>query len=176
MSETITVVGTVGTIPEQRQVLPGVYVTGFRLASTHRRFDRGKGAWVDAGTSWYDVSVFRALGEHAFRSIRRGERVIVAGALRLRAWETDSAKGVSAELTANAIGHDLLWGTSQFRKQDAREPQSARADTAETPETSETIVADGGSVETAEEAEADPLAGWGAPAMARDEEPAETPF
>ncbi|MFT4213115.1 MAG: single-stranded DNA-binding protein [Microbacterium sp.] len=170
MSETITVVGTVGTIPEQRQVTPGVYVTGFRLASTHRRFDKEKGAWVDAGTSWYDVSVFRALGQHVFDSVHKGERVIVTGAFRLRSWETDSAKGVAAELTANAVGHDLLWGTSQFRKQDAGTPPRTSTESAETVVTGAETAAVGDAIQT------DPLAGWGAPGTAREDELVETPF
>ncbi|WP_460773508.1 single-stranded DNA-binding protein [Microbacterium sp. GXF7504] len=113
--ETVTVVGNVGGTPERRQT-PAGPVTSFRLGSTHRRLDRQSGEWVDDYTNWFSVNVWRALGQHAFASLRKGDRVLVTGRLRAREWETDAKRGVSLEIDASALGHDLLWGTTEFTR------------------------------------------------------------
>ncbi|WP_194398235.1 single-stranded DNA-binding protein [Microbacterium atlanticum] len=119
MGDMITVTGNVGTAPELKHTPAGVPITTFRLARGLRRFDREAGAWSDAGTSWYTVSVFRDLADHAFASLKKGDRVIVSGRLRVRDWEAGSSKGTAVEIDADAIGHDLRWGTTTFVK-DAR--------------------------------------------------------
>lgn len=110
MSDTITITGNIAADPERRITGTGVPITTFRVASSQRRFDRASGQWVETGTNWYQVSAFRSLAMHAFASLHRGERVIVTGRLRLRAWETATKKGLSVEIDADGIGHDLLWG------------------------------------------------------------------
>ena len=116
MSDTITVTGNIATEPEHKRTPAGVAITTFRLASGQRRYDRQSGAWIDSGTNWYTVSTFRGLAEHAFSSLHKGDRVILTGRLRLRDWDTGSRKGTTAEIDAEAIGHDLLWGTTHFEK------------------------------------------------------------
>ena len=85
---------------------------------------------MEGETSWYSVSVFRVLAEHAFASLHKGERVIVTGRLRIRQWETSVKKGVTAEIDADALGHDLLFGTTRFERSHgtsspAAEPRSS---------------------------------------------------
>ncbi|MFH8250041.1 single-stranded DNA-binding protein [Microbacterium sp. B2969] len=116
MTDTITITGNIATEPEQRRTPSGVPVTTFRVASGQRRFDRTTNSWVDAGTNWFSVSAFRGLAEHAFRSLSKGDRVILTGRLRLREWETGTKKGLSAEIDVDAIGHDLRFGVSRFEK------------------------------------------------------------
>jgi single-strand DNA-binding protein len=136
MGEKITVIGNVATVPEQRQLPGGGSVTSFRLAATTRRLDKNSSTWVDAYTNYFTVSAFRNLGEHVYRSLHRGDRVLVTGKFRLREWETDAKKGVSVEVDAEGIGHDLLFGTSVFARDAetstaappaAREPSAAVA-------------------------------------------------
>jgi len=116
MSDVITVTGNIATEPEQKQTPAGLPITSFRLASTQRRFDRSTGAWVDGPTNWYTVSMFRGLADHAFRSLQKGHRVVLTGRLRLREWDNGTKKGLAAEIEADAIGHDLRWGTTQYEK------------------------------------------------------------
>ena len=116
MSDTITVTGNIATEPEHKRTPAGVAITTFRLASGQRRYDREAGAWIDSGTNWYTISTFRGLAEHTFSSLHKGDRVILTGRLRLRDWDTGSRKGTTAEIDAEAIGHDLLWGTTHFEK------------------------------------------------------------
>lgn len=115
MVETITVVGRVATDPTQGQTGSGVPVTNFRLASTHRRFDTATQTWVDTDTNWFSVAAFRQLGENARASLRVGDGVIVSGRLRVRAWESNGKHGTSVDIEADAIGHDLRWGTAAYR-------------------------------------------------------------
>lgn len=112
----ITVMGNLAADPERRPTRTGGPVTTFRVASSQRHFDRQREAWVESGTNWYQVSAFRALGEHAFASLRKGERVIVTGRLKLREWEAGEKKGLSVEIEADGVGHDLLWGTTQYTR------------------------------------------------------------
>lgn len=114
MTEMLTILGKVATDPTQSRTTAGVPVTNFRLASTHRRFDSTTQSWVDAGTNWYSVAAFRQLGEHAKASLRTGDSVIVTGRLKIRNWEANGRHGTSVDIDADAIGHDLRWGTSAF--------------------------------------------------------------
>ncbi len=162
LNETVTVVGNIGGTLDQRQT-PAGPVTSFRLGSTHRKFDKQRGEWVDDYTNWFSVNVWRALGEHALHSFRKGERVIVTGRLRAREWETETKRGVTLEIDAVALGHDLLWGTSAFSRD-----------------------APGGGAPAEQTASAPAAGDWGAPAESEGwttatvpdpvPEPAEIPF
>jgi single-strand DNA-binding protein len=131
MSETITITGNVGTDPQLKHTQDGLAIASFRVGSTQRRYDRSSSKWVDAGTSWYAVSAFRSLAEHAHASLKRGDRVVLTGRLRVRNWDNGTARGTAVEIDAEAIGHDLLWGTSVFTKtaRDAGAPRIESWDT-----------------------------------------------
>ncbi|MFJ4252694.1 single-stranded DNA-binding protein [Microbacterium sp. NPDC090003] len=124
MMDTVTIVGKVATDPNQAQTGGGVAVTNFRLASTHRRFDQSAQAWVDSGTNWYSVAAYRQLGEHAKASLRCGDSVIVTGRLRIRNWESNGKSGTSVDIDADAIGHDLRWGTAAYLRSSRTTPVS----------------------------------------------------
>lgn len=128
MSDTITVTGVVGTDPHQHVTGDGLVITSFRVASTRRYFDRAKGEWADGETNWYGVSAFRQLARNASLSIRKGERVIVQGRLRQRAWETATKSGTSVEIEADAIGHDLAWCVSTYARVQAPRPAGVEGD------------------------------------------------
>ena len=116
MSDRITVIGNIATEPEQRRTGTGIPVTSFRLASSQRYRDAQSGEWIDGTTNWYRISVFRGLGENAFASLRKGQRVIVDGRLRLKEWEAGEKRGIEIEIDADAIGPDLKWGTASFQR------------------------------------------------------------
>ena len=116
MTDMITVVGFVATTPRHLVTGEGLAITSFRLASTQRRYDRTKSAWVDAETNFYTVTGFRQLAINAAGSVRKGDRVIATGRVHVRDWQKDSKQGTSIEIDADAIGHDLLWGTTNFTR------------------------------------------------------------
>ncbi|MCS5498207.1 single-stranded DNA-binding protein [Cnuibacter physcomitrellae] len=116
MSETITVTGIAATAPRHILTEAGLDIVSFRLASTQRRYDPDAQKWVDGDTNWYTVTGFRRLAVGVTGSIRRGEHVIVTGRIRVRDWETEDRRGTSVEIEADAIGHDLTWGTTVYTK------------------------------------------------------------
>lgn len=134
MSTPISVVGTIATDPRFVQPAGGTPLCSFRVASNDRRYDRERGTWVDGETNWFTVTAFRGLADHASRSLRKGDRVVVIGRLRIRKWETEEKAGTSVEVDAEALGHDLRWGVTQFAKQIAAgtdaEPEPSAAPSA----------------------------------------------
>ncbi|KOG90494.1 single-stranded DNA-binding protein [Streptomyces varsoviensis] len=112
----VTVVGNVATAPDFKQAASGAPVSRFRLASTVRRFDRGRGEWVDGSTSFYTVWAWRSLASNVVASISVGEPLVVQGKLRIQQGERDGKRWLSADIEAVAIGHDLARGTSAFRR------------------------------------------------------------
>ena len=117
MQDIITVTGNVAGPPEFKITAGGLPVVNFRLGSAQRRLDRSTGTWVDDGTNWYNVSAFRGLAEHIAASVTKGEPLVVTGRLRLRPWEAGGKKGVSIDIDADTVGHDLRWGTTTYTKQ-----------------------------------------------------------
>ncbi|KRE30195.1 single-stranded DNA-binding protein [Agromyces sp. Soil535] len=126
MTDNITVTGVVGGDPRVYVTTQGLAITSFRLASTRRYFDRAKGTWEDGETNWYTVSGFRQLAHNAAASVHKGDRVVVHGRLRLRAWENGEKSGTAIEIEADSIGHDLAWGTTTLTK--VRRESTADAD------------------------------------------------
>jgi single-strand DNA-binding protein len=116
MSDTITVTGLVATTPKLIVTSEGLAITNFRFASAQRRYDRGQSKWVDGETNWYTVTAFRQLATNVAGSLQKGQRIVVTGRLRVRDWTQDDKKGTNVEIDAEAIGHDLSWGTAAFTR------------------------------------------------------------
>jgi single-strand DNA-binding protein len=125
MSDIITLTGVVATIPRAITTSEGLAITSFRLASTQRRFDRAQEKWVDGDTNWYTVTTFRQLAANAAVSVKKGERVVVTGRLRIRDWESGDKAGTNIDVEAEAIGHDLSWGTAAFSRNTVSAPLDA---------------------------------------------------
>jgi single-strand DNA-binding protein len=116
MTDTITLIGFVATAPKHLITGEGLPITSFRLASTQRRFDRAQGRWSDGDTNWYTVTTFRQLAINTVGSVAKGDRVVVTGRLRIRAWEVGDRSGTNVDVEADAVGHDLGWGTTSFTR------------------------------------------------------------
>ena len=116
MSEHIAVTGLVATTPRHLVTQDGLPITSFRLASSQRRFDRSQNKWIEGETNWYTVSAFRQLAINESTSVSKGDRVIVVGKLHVRDWDNGERAGTSVEVEAEAVGHDLNWGTSSFTR------------------------------------------------------------
>jgi single-strand DNA-binding protein len=116
MSELISVAGLVATTPRHLVTQEGLPITSFRLASSQRRFDRSQNKWIDGETNWFTVTGFRQLAINASTSISKGDRILVAGKLRVRDWDNGERAGTSVEIEAEALGHDLSWGSAVFTR------------------------------------------------------------
>jgi single-strand DNA-binding protein len=116
MSESFTVSGLVATTPRHLVTQEGLPITSFRLASSKRRFDRTKKIWVDGETNWFTINSFRQLAINSASSISKGDRIVVSGRLKVRDWDNGERSGTSVEIEADCLGHDLVWGTTQFSR------------------------------------------------------------
>lgn len=116
MTDAITVAGLVATTPRHLVTQEGLPITSFRLASSHRRFDKEQGRWVEVDTNWFTVTAFRQLAVNTAQSITKGERVVVHGRLKVRDWDNGERSGTSIEIEADSLGHDLSWGTATFNR------------------------------------------------------------
>ena len=122
----VTLSGVVGRDPVRRATRTGE-VIDFRLAVTDRVQDAA-GVWSDGQTSWYQVNAWGLLGQNTAQSIRKGQRVVVHGALSVREYQAaDGRKGREVQVRASAIGHDLTFGTSRFERAAPRQEPVAAA-------------------------------------------------
>jgi len=112
----ITIVGNLVDDPQLRYTPTGNAVANFRVASTPRRFDREKGIWADGPTLFVNVTCWRAMAENVADSLHKGQPVVVTGRYYSREYTVNEVVRVAYELEANAVGHDLSRGTSQFTK------------------------------------------------------------
>lgn len=116
MSESFTVSGLVATTPRHLVTQEGLPITSFRLASSKRRYDRSKKTWVDGETNWFTITSFRQLAINSASSVSKGDRILVCGKLKVRDWDNGERSGTSVEIEAESLGHDLVWGTTEFNR------------------------------------------------------------
>ncbi|MDQ0664001.1 single-strand DNA-binding protein [Arthrobacter ulcerisalmonis] len=114
MSESITIRGFVATEITSSTTPGGVATASFRLGATTRRFDRESKTWGDGHTNWFTVQGYRQLAGTLGCSIRKGQPVIVVGKLKIRTWEKDGRVYHSTIIDADAVGHDLTFGSANF--------------------------------------------------------------
>jgi single-strand DNA-binding protein len=63
------------------------------------------------------------MAENVSETLTRGARVMVAGRLEQRSWETqDGDKRSKVEVVADEIGPSLRWATAQITKNERRGP------------------------------------------------------
>jgi len=115
-TETITVTGLVATTPRHLITGDGLPITSFRVASSKRTFDRASMEWKDGETNWFTITAFKKLALTTAESISKGDRILITGTLKVRDWDNGERSGTSVEIEADAIGHDLSWGTSTFTR------------------------------------------------------------
>jgi single-strand DNA-binding protein len=110
----VTLVGNVTRDPELRFTNTGQANVTFGLAVNRRWQNRQTQEWEEA-TSFFDVVCWREMAENVSETITRGARVMVAGRLEQRSWETP-------EVVADEIGPSLRWATAQITKNERRGP------------------------------------------------------
>ncbi|HEU4331214.1 MAG TPA: single-stranded DNA-binding protein [Lapillicoccus sp.] len=113
----VTVVGNVVSDPISRPTKVGRPFASLRIASTTRRWDPEKRAFVDGSTNFLNVVAFNALAANVMTSVKKGHPVVVYGRLRVNQWETEKGEPrTSAEIDAFTIGHDLTRGQVAFTR------------------------------------------------------------
>lgn len=122
----LTIIGYLTAAPELKFTPSGAAVANFTVASTSRTWDREKGGFVDGDTLFMRCSIWRQAAENVAETLSKGDRVIVAGRLRTRSYETQSGeKRTVTELAADEVGPSLRNATATVRRAARRseEPQ-----------------------------------------------------
>ena len=114
---TLTIVGNLTADPELRFTSTGTAVANFVVASTPRTFDRSTGQWVDGEGLFLRATVWAQSAEHTAESLTKGMRVIVAGRLRQRSFQTrEGDKQSVIELDVDEVGPSLRYATATATK------------------------------------------------------------
>lgn len=112
--ENATIVGNLVADPELRFTADGKAVAQIRIASSRSVFNPQTQQREDKDNLFLTVTCWRSLGENAAASLRKGQRVIATGRLTERTWEAqDGSKRSRIEMTADAVGPDLRFASSQ---------------------------------------------------------------
>lgn len=118
MSDTsITLRGRVGTDLEAHRTKNGQTTVKFRLAVTNW-FASAEGILTQGRTHWYTIRAWDRLAENVFRSLKKGQPVIVVGRPKADAWisKEDGRLRSEVAITAQTIGHDLVGGCAGYEK------------------------------------------------------------
>src|SRR6516225_3977663 len=142
----ITIAGNLVDDPELRFTPAGQAAPRFR--------DNNTGEWKDGDSLFLTCNVWRQAAEHAAESLTRGMRVIVAGRLRQRSYETkEGEKRTVYEIEVDDVGPSLRNASAKVNRA-ARSNgngggQAAQGGT------------DGGRAASSQEGNTDPWAGEG---------------
>lgn len=120
---TTLVAGNLTADPQLRVVASGAPVCSFRIGVTPRHRDKDTGTWVDGRSMFLSVSAWRALAENCHTTLHKGDRVVVHGRIRERAFTTQTGEDrVIWEVDADLVAPDLNRHAAVLSKPDRRGP------------------------------------------------------
>jgi single-strand DNA-binding protein len=116
----VTIIGNCTRDPELRFTPSGQAVATFGVAVNRRWQNRQSNEWEEA-VSFFDVTAWQQLAENVSESVQKGTRVVVAGRLDQRSWETqDGEKRSKIEIVADEIAPSLRYATASVTKNERR--------------------------------------------------------
>ena len=114
-TNTVTVIGNLVEDPELRFTPSGVAMAKIRVAVNRRWRDKSN-EWQEE-TSFFGGTCWREAAENVAESLQKGARVIIAGSLEQRSWETQEGDRRSVvELRIDEIGPSLRWATASVTR------------------------------------------------------------
>ncbi|MFL6153865.1 MAG: single-stranded DNA-binding protein [Ornithinibacter sp.] len=121
----VTIKGRLCADPLVFTTKAGAPMTKFRVAQSGRRQVQ-PGQWEDTEPSFYDVLAYRSLAANIGVSLKKGHPVTVHGRQRVVQWRRDDGQVfVNVEIEADAVGHDLTFGTTAFARVGMGRPAEA---------------------------------------------------
>jgi single-strand DNA-binding protein len=88
-----------------------------RVAWTTRKFDTTAGEWVDANTSYANVTCWRKLAENLSICLHKGDSVFLRGKLEVRSFVgRDGQRKTAVDVEAITLGPDLTRGVARFQR------------------------------------------------------------
>ena len=126
MQTTLTVTGWLGSEVRYSRGTDGATpYASFRLRCTQRRFDRAEQVWKDGPTTWFTVKAWRHVAGNVAASLRKGDPVVVHGRLSVDEWTGPDGPRTTLVIEAQALGHDLTFGDTAFRRTASQVPAGA---------------------------------------------------
>lgn len=114
-SNYVTMIGNLTDDPELRFTPSGAAVCSFRIASNRRYTD--KGGQQQEETTFMSVNCWRSLAENVAESLKKGDRAVVIGRLRVRSYEAqDGSTRWVTEIEADEISPSLRWAKAEVTK------------------------------------------------------------
>lgn len=115
----ITIVGNLVADPELRFTPSGAAVTNFRVATTPRVFNRDTNQWEDGDAVFLTCNAWRQMAENIAETLTKGIRVIVAGKLRQRSYQTKEGENRTVyEIEVDEVGPSLRYATATVTRAD----------------------------------------------------------
>lgn len=123
----VTMVGNLVDEPDLRFTGNGAAVCSIRIASS-RRFRDNDGNWQDGETTFMTINAWRSLGENMAESLRKGDRVVVVGRLRVRSYDDrDGQTRWVTEIEADEVAPSLRFASAQLSKNGRGGESSSRS-------------------------------------------------
>ncbi len=114
-SNFITFIGNLTDDPDLRFTQNGAPVASLRVASNRRFTDRGGNQQEE--TTFLNVNCWRDLAENAAESLKKGDRVIVIGRVRVRSYDNREGQTVwTTEIEADEIAPSLRWARAEVSR------------------------------------------------------------
>jgi single-strand DNA-binding protein len=99
----VSISGNLTRDPELRSTNSGTAVCGLRIASNERYKDSTTNEWSDR-PGYYDITVWKGLGEWIAKNLHKGDQIVVSGRLRWREWQDkDGNNRQAVDISADSI-------------------------------------------------------------------------
>jgi len=96
----LTITGNLTRDPELRSTRSDDSVCSIRIAHNERR--KVSGEWKDVA-QYFDVTIWKGMGEYVARELKKGDKVVIAGRLKWRQYEVDGNKRQAVDITADSV-------------------------------------------------------------------------
>ena len=114
-SNFISMVGNLVEDPELRFTQGGVPVCNFRIASNRKW--TGRDGQEQEETTFITCNLWRDMAENVAESLRKGDRVVVLGRIKVRSYENQQGQTVwVTEIEADEVAPSLRWARTEITK------------------------------------------------------------
>ena len=98
----VILLGNLGRDPDVNFIEGNICVVKFNLATTEHY--RDKNGVAQSQTEWHNIVMWRALGEHAMKNLRKGSCIYLEGKLKTKTWDDKNGiKRQSTEIVAESF-------------------------------------------------------------------------
>lgn len=107
--------------------------TAYARSSLAVETPKKAGDWAgERVTTFYELTLFGTLAEHAVESFGKGTRVLVIGNAEVEHWiGDDGQERTTKRILANAIGPDVRWATVEVQRATRKGPDAEEAPTSD---------------------------------------------